>query len=480
MKKLPIRKFLLGCVSTLIFVALVVVALIIARGNVLTTEGILATGSIRFNVTPSGNYEVFLNEQGQKISNNSIASISPGNYELKITKTGYTSWQQSIVVHAGLVTDITVQLFPQELQLEQMSKTNIDKVFFSPTQHYVYYSITNYPLGTSVGIWKETLQQSNIPLIEERPLKITNITPAIESAVLGSKFKIKPSLDDGKILLITDSATYVLDATRYNETDATTLLNISYPIDDIEWLRGSSNLIIRSGNILIDYDLGAKTSTIITYTSDKAPIYTVTMESVIYTLNNELYKYTPGNNALIALENVALPANISRIRSGSLSDKNIVLEADSTLYYLNISESYLTQIGTYNLVSLSPTGRSLIVVSGEKIESVEINISLVQNTVETVKRATGLVADINADGIIWDQQSNFFVFQNKSETDRIYSADFSGNNINLLLFSDSITSPAYFGIPANNSGLIVKLLDSQDQSSAGEIRANLYTLSFSQ
>jgi len=199
MKKLPIRKFLLGCVSTLIFVALVVVALIIARGNVLTTEGILATGSIRFNVTPSGNYEVFLNEQGQKISNNSIASISPGNYELKITKTGYTSWQQSIVVHAGLVTDITVQLFPQELQLEQMSKTNIDKVFFSPTQHYVYYSITNYPLGTSVGIWKETLQQSNIPLIEERPLKITNITPAIESAVLGSKFKIKPSLDDGKI-----------------------------------------------------------------------------------------------------------------------------------------------------------------------------------------------------------------------------------------------------------------------------------------
>jgi hypothetical protein len=480
MKKLSIRKFLIAIVSTLIFIALVVVALIIARGNVLTTQGILATGSIRFNVTPSGNYEIFLNEQSQKISNNSIASIAPGNYELKITKTGYTDWQQSIDVRAGFVTDITVQLFPAELQLEQLSKTNIDKVFFSHSHRYVYYSITNYPLGTSVGIWKETLQQSNIPLIEERPLKITNLTSTIENAVLSGKFEVKPSLDDGRILLITDTDIYILDATRYNEPDATTLLDISYPIDEIEWFRGSSNLVIRSGNLLIDYDLNTKASTIITYQLEKSPTFTITMESVIYLLDNVLYKYAPGNNARIELENVTLPTGISKLVSGSLSDKNLVLQADSVLYYLNVSESYLTQVGTYNLLSLSPSGRSLIVSSGETIESVEINISLVENTVETVKRATGLIGDINSDSIIWDEQSNYFVFQNKGELDRIYSADFAGNNINLLLFSASITTPAQFGIPANNSGLIVKLLDSQEQSSAGEVRANLYHLGFSQ
>jgi hypothetical protein len=327
-------------------------------------------------------------------------------------------------------------------------------------------------------VWKETLQQSNIPLIEEKPLKITNLTPAIEKDILAGNFTIKPSTDDSRILLTTPAAIYVLDATRYNEPTTENQLSISYPIDEVSWLRSPGNLLIRSGNLLIDYDLDKKSSTIITYQADKAPIYTVTQTSVIYLLGGKLYKYTPGNNTAIALENIALPEGITALQTGFNSETNLILKADTKLYYLSTAESFLTELGTYDLITMSPNGRNLIVSKGDTIESLSINISLAFNSVDTTKRATGLTNNMIRSSIIWDPNSNYFVFQKTDEGDRIYSADSSGNNLNILLFSPSVTAPAAYGLPDNNSGLVVKLFDSQSSTDTTEKRANLYRLAF--
>ncbi len=475
-----IRKYFVVVFSSVLFVVLAVLALVVARGNIITNQGLVETGSIRLNVSPSSDYQVFLNEQSQTLSNNSISNITPGTFELKIDKQGYTSWHQSVDVKAGLVTDVTVQLFPQELKLEQLSKTNVDKTFFSTSHHYVYYSVTNVPLGTSVGIWKQTLQQSNIPLIDESPLKITDLTALIQKDIVAGTFTIKPSQDDTKLLLITTAATYVLDATSANQPSETNRLQVSYPVDEVNWLRPSSDLLIRSGNLLIDYNLDNKSSTIITYEVDKAPIYTLTSDAVLYLQDGKLYKFTPGSNSAVVLENVTLPASITSLRAGFSSDTDLVMQAGTKLYYLSTVESSLTELGDFGLVTLSPNGRNLMVSAADgTIYSLEINISLVQNSVDTIKRTTGITSKILVSSILWDPSSNYLVFQNSGENDHIYSADSTGNNINALLVSASIPNPGEYGIPTNNSGLVIKLFDSQ-QTDTTEKRSNLYSLAFNQ
>ena len=481
MKISRIRKLFALVFSSVIFVALAGIALFIARGNIITDQGLVETGSVRFNVNPSGTYQVFLNEQVQTIANNSVSNLTPGSYDLKIDKQGYTSWHQSIDIRAGLVTDVTVQLFPQDLKLEQLSKTNVDKVFFSPSHRYAYYAIINYPLGTQVGLWKQTLQQSNIPLIAEQPLKITNLTDLIAKDINGGKFTIKPSLDDTRILLLTTTATYVLDSSRYNEPATENKLDLSYPVDEINWLGSSSNLLIRSGNLLIDYDLNKKSSTIISYEADKTPIYSATNNSVTYLLRGKLYKYTSGNNTAVVLENVTLPENITTIQTGSSSDTDLILKDGTKLFYLNVTDSYLTELGAYDLVTMSPNGRNLIVSDGQKLTSITIDISLAFNSVQTQKKDTILTSDIDHQSILWDPNSNYFVFQKTGENTKLYSADLTGNNVTQLLSSDSLTSPAYYGLPENNAGLIVRLLDGgQTQTDTTEKRANLYRLGFTQ
>lgn len=474
-----VRRYLAVTVTLILLLVGTFLALLLVRGNTFSLSGgITETGTIRLEISPTSNFVVFLDEQRQNVtSNNTVENVKPGEYTLKITKDQYTNWQQPVVVREGLVTDVSVRLFPESLKLTQITKSNISQATYSQSQRYSFFVVKDSPLGGNVGIWRQTLVKSNIPLIEEQPVKITNLTEPILNALNNNTLRMLPSNNADRLLLEISGSYYILDSNRYNEPTEANQLLLSYRVDDIKWLKDANNLVIKSGNLLIDYEISSKKSTVITFQNDSAPVYTVQQGTIIYYVNNKLYRYNNGTSQELELENVVLPANIRSIVGAETNDTNLLLLTESNTYFVYIPGSYLGDLGKYSLVSSSPTGRNLIVKdSNNQFQSLQVDISLTRNTVEVDTKATALPAGLNVSSIKWDANSNFFVYRENDVTDKLYTADRRGNNINLVLLSENMTEGSAYTITPDASSLVILLDD--DTISETERRSNLYELNF--
>jgi hypothetical protein len=205
------RKMLFIGLTTLIFISISIIALMAARGNTLTEDGFAKTGTIRATVDPSDNLMVFLNEQEKTMNNNTIANVLPGSYALRISKDGYSSWQQEVEIEAGVITDVNAKLFPLDLQLEQLTSSNVDKVFTSRFTSDVIYTVLETKVGSDIGIWKKPMQTSTLPLLEQPLIKISNITERILESFQKHDYSIQESSDSRKILLRAGSDYYILN-----------------------------------------------------------------------------------------------------------------------------------------------------------------------------------------------------------------------------------------------------------------------------
>lgn len=472
-----LQKGVLAILTVGILIIGTIAALLLVRGNTITSSGISETGTVRLQVSPATQLSAFLDEQPKSVtSNNTLENVQPGTYQLRITKEGYTAWQQEIKVEAGLVTDVSVKLFPEELKLSQITQTNIGQTIFTSDRRRVFYVVSNSPLGGNVGIWQQSLVKSNIPLIEEQPVKITNITEPISTAIAAGTLQLTPSSNGDKLLLKAANLYYLLDTNRYNEPSNENMLNFSYQIDSIQWLRDNTNLVIKSGEVLVDYEVSSKKSTIITYTTGSQPVYALQQNSVAFILGSTLYRYNNGTTAEVELENITLPQGITAVFSGRDISESLLLNVGNKLYFLYITESFLGELGEYTLVSQSPNGLNLLVQdASNKFLSLNLDISLTQGNVKTAVFNTALGEELNVVSIHWDGASNFFSYRLNNEADKLYSADQTGNNVNLILQSENLPPISSYNVLPDASGLIILLRDTRGTTET-DVRQNLYEL----
>lgn len=477
-KSLP--RIVLGIFSTMVLTGGIIVALIYAQGNTITTTGIQATGTIKVNIAPDGEFAAFLNEEPKRVStsSNTLDNVTAGEYTLRISREGYNDWQQVVTVESGLVTDVSVQLFPAEFDFEQLTKTNVNQMFLGQSSRYAYYSVTDSPIGSNLGIWQQTLQQSNIPLISETPTKISNLPSSIKEIAANGELELIPSPNDSSAILIANNRYFILATNTTNTLDETTELVLDYPILDISWLN-NSNLMIHSTNMIVDYDVSDKTSKIIIFNDTNDLIYTKTSSGIAFVRNNTLFTYLNDSLREVVLENISLPPQINAIYGSQINDNELILQTlSNNLYFLDTTNSLLTSLGNYEIVQLAPSARSLLVNDGEKIVSINIKVSLVRNKIEIQKRNSEVTDFTNISKLEWSPNSNFFVYQTKSdEFSTLYSADAQGHNIVEILQLENLNTDLQFAIPFDNSGVIVNLSDSL-VSTTSDTRGNLYKLKF--
>lgn len=452
------------------------VAILIARGNTISWNGVSSTGSIRLSINGgNSNSAVYLNEERKSIdSDNTLGSLTPGDYELKVSKSNYSTWEQKVTVKAGLITDVPVQLFPDTYQLEQLTTGNISYFTTSATRRYVYYIISDNTLNNNSGLWQQSIQQNAIPLIQEQPVKLSNLTDELKTALANNQFVIWPSANDSKLLISTGTKLYVIDTGRYNEPDLTNILTISYPITHIEWLSDSSNILIISNNILLDYNLTSKISSIITYVPGTDPIYAVTSNQVFFFENQKLYKYTPGSKSEITLQNIQIPTDITNIYAPSGNVQSLVLRSkDGIAYYLNTTNNYIAKLGEYQFLSVSPDGNHIFLTANEIVKSVQVVIRLTSNSVETTIQDTTIKNTIKPESILWSAISNYVIYQYTDSPEKLYSADSMGNNVTELNLPNAYAHLGYINT-SDNLGLVMSLQDSLNS----DTRVNLYKLKF--
>jgi hypothetical protein len=458
-------------ITFVIFGSTAVIALILARGNTFTPDGISPTGVIRIDIESLDNLQVFLDNQSKTLtSNQTLEGILPGNYSLRLQREGYSGWEQNIRVNAGLITDISVQLFPIDLKLKQIDAKNTSNIFYSQDRSRAFYLVTDSQLGTNIGIWQQDL---TAPTFSFNPppsqIKLSNINSLIKDAATTKRLELIPSTDNRKLLVRDGNNLYLIDTDRFNEPSRSNQIIVEYPVTQISWLSDSNNLLILSNNILIDYEISTGKSNIITY-SETVPTFAYTTNTVYFIRSEQLFKYNAGRSVLVPLVNTSLPKDITNIFTASTNLSNLVLEANDNLYFLNIEQSILQTIGKFEMLSVSPNGNSLMVRDDKSIKSVTINVSQLLDRVEINIEPTAIPETINIASIMWAKNSSYLIYLTIAEPKKVFSADQRGDNIQVLVDDLEVVVNS-LNIKATDNGLVLLVKEQED-------RTNLYELGF--
>jgi hypothetical protein len=475
--KINLRRYLLNIIGLLLFAAITIITIIIARGNRidLNTGEVIETGTIRITAQPE-NIVAYINEQVKTLREKRVEGLDPGEYKLRIQHEGYTSWEGTVEVKPGFISDIAVTLFPLNQKLQKITQSNIDQITFDQNRSNALYVVKNSAKGTDLGIWKLPLQEDFINLNNNSgPRKISNFN-SLTDFITKEEYHLILSSNGDKLLIANKSysSIYLLDTNRYNEPSAENKLSLGLPVDNIRFLDNNS-LVISSGNLLANYNIDTASSTLIYYHPQINPVFGVD-SATIYWLNAEkdtLYSRTAGTSKKITLQNIKLPSEIGKINV-SASGNIIAVEAKGATYLIDVSSSYIHEFTSYSVVSLSPNGQFLLVRKDDVIYSIETTTSQILNEIEhKIVPTTFKATQVIAESIIWSFDSSYFVFQG-ANGDIISSDSRAQNPVTLVTNEQNRINGQKYILTSNNKSLLVNLQDGLNESS----RLNIYRLDF--
>lgn len=162
------------------------------------------TGMIRAKSIPSG-ANVYLNGELTTATDDTIASLTPGKYNLKFQKKGFVTWNKDVDVFPELVTDITAVLISQSPTLEPLTNTGALNPSISPSLSKIVYFSDDIE---TPGIWLMPLSQSGIGLFKSNATVLIEDTPITK---FSSGHSIEWAPDEKAVLFQLDQYFYLLD-----------------------------------------------------------------------------------------------------------------------------------------------------------------------------------------------------------------------------------------------------------------------------
>ncbi len=131
---------------------------------------VTGTGIIAISSIPNGAL-VYLNNVPISATNTSITGLSPGNYQIRLEKEGFTVYQKETTVKKEYVTTIEALLVRSVPELKPLTYTQAFKPLLSPDgQKIVFSSIQN---GTS-GLWLLELTERPFNLLQHPTFLLKN------------------------------------------------------------------------------------------------------------------------------------------------------------------------------------------------------------------------------------------------------------------------------------------------------------------
>jgi hypothetical protein len=371
------NKILKGLLVLFVIITVVlatIITILWARGDQFNNDGnLIKTGVLRIQTDPDNiQYFIYINEEKKDITDKRVNNLTAGDYTVRIQADGYTDWEKKVTIQTSIITDIFVKLYPKELALTQITKTNTSNIFFSSEGDYIYYVVDNSEFSTDTGIWRLPINPGNlfINLTGTNPIKIIDMQPEIASAVKSTQYSIIPSPDNSKILFIDRLAksTYIINTNSSNKTPLTNLEKIlEYIPDKISWYNNSSRLILTNKDLLIEYQIDNQISTVISYKPGSTPIYSNNNNLVVVFNPNTKLLQTYQNQHLIDLKlnKLVIPSDIEEITLPNSSSNIIYLKSASQGYYfLNTEKFFIKKIFdtnvSSNLMLMNNYGNSII------------------------------------------------------------------------------------------------------------------------
>ncbi len=161
------------------------------------------TGMLAVRSMPDG-AKIYLDDELITATDDTISSLQPGQYTLRIERDGYESWEKEISVYPELVTDITAVLVLQSPRLEPLTNTNVKAFGLSTNQNNIVFLTTDHE---EPGVWSLPLTGSPLNIFRNNTRLLipdtSNATPSAGENIWWSK-------NDDELLVRMNETGYLL------------------------------------------------------------------------------------------------------------------------------------------------------------------------------------------------------------------------------------------------------------------------------
>ncbi len=113
--------------------------------------GISGTGLLAATSQPDG-AGIYINNHLSSATNNTV-SLPPGEYDIKITKSGYFSWQKKIKIEKEVVTSAFALLIPTAPKLNNITDMGVKNPVLDPTRTKIAYTVSDLENPRKNGVY---------------------------------------------------------------------------------------------------------------------------------------------------------------------------------------------------------------------------------------------------------------------------------------------------------------------------------------
>lgn len=309
-----------------------------------STKTLRPTGLLVATSTPKG-AQVFINDKLKTATDNTL-SLSPDEYEVKIKKDGFFTWEKTLTIKKELVTETDAHLFSAYPDLKVLTFTGAAQPLLPPDGQKVAFSVATAS-ASKQGLWVLDLT--------DRPLGLSRDPRQIlQSAPKGRDFSqanFEWSPDSKQLLVTLEKEVFLVDASRLNP--ATSLIDVS----------SNLTLIKRSWENESRLRQEAKLS--------KLP------EKLLTTLRDSVkdIQFSPDETKIFytATASASIPDKIiPPLPAASTQKESRQLKPDKIYVYdLKEDRNFLIPVASETQISWFPTSKHIFIVQGDKISIVE-------------------------------------------------------------------------------------------------------------
>jgi hypothetical protein len=167
------------------------------------------TGLLSANSFPTG-AQVYINDRLVSATDDTLY-LKPDEYQIKIQKEGYHTWEKKLKVEGALVTQTNAQLFPVVPKLTPLTFSGVSNVSPSPDGQKLLFYTNSATTQAKNGLYILDLSNS-LMLFQKDAVQIAEDTLSLDLAT--AKFIWSP--DSSEVMLITENKEMLLDTGKKN------------------------------------------------------------------------------------------------------------------------------------------------------------------------------------------------------------------------------------------------------------------------
>lgn len=195
--------------SAIIILVGTVFAIQYAKGKYrFTTDGLSSeTGLLSANSFPTG-AQIYIDDRLVSATDDTLY-LKPGEYNIRIQKEGYHTWQKVLRVEGELVTQTNAQLFPIVPSLSPLTFIGVKNISPSPDGQKIIFYTDSASTPSKNGL--HVLELGNTPLLFQRD-SVQIAEDALELNLDSAQFIWSP--DSSELLIITENKEVLIPANR--------------------------------------------------------------------------------------------------------------------------------------------------------------------------------------------------------------------------------------------------------------------------